>query len=66
MMTAKILLIEDDYEQALLFARALEVCECTVEIAASAEEAQAKLAAEPYAPMPHFAKSKGSINCANW
>jgi len=47
-MAAKILLVEDDYEQALLFSRVLTACGYVVIDTAIAEEAQAKLAAEPF------------------
>ena len=49
MTTAKVLLVEDDYEQAVLFAKVLEMAGYTVENVAGAEEAQALLTAEPFA-----------------
>lgn len=47
-MAAKILLVEDDWDQAVLFARVLETSGHTVVAAATAEEAQARLAAESF------------------
>ena len=46
-MSTKVLLVEDDYEQAILFAQVLEISGYSVEIVASAEEAQVRLQAEP-------------------
>lgn len=47
-MTTKILLVEDDYEQAMLFAQVLKIAGYAVEIVASAEEAQTQLHAETF------------------
>lgn len=47
-MVTKVLLIEDDREQAILFTRVLEMSGYTVVLVAGAAEAQARLAAEPF------------------
>lgn len=47
--SARILLVEDDPEQAALFAQVLSMSGHDVTVAASAEEAQAQLAAAPFA-----------------
>lgn len=47
-MADKILLVEDDYEQALLFSRVLAASGYAVIDTATAEEARVKLAAEPF------------------
>ncbi len=49
MTTTNVLLVEDDCEQASLFAQVLEMSGYSVEIAADAEAAQARLTAAPFA-----------------
>lgn len=48
MAETKVLLVEDDAEQSLLFAKVLEMAGYAVTSTHSAEEAQARLAAEPF------------------
>ena len=48
-MQPRILLVEDDAEQATLFAQVLQMTGYRVETVADAEEAQARLTAEPFA-----------------
>jgi DNA-binding NtrC family response regulator len=48
-MATRILLVEDDPEQAILFAKMLEMFGYPMETVASAEEAQTRLTAEPFA-----------------
>ena len=48
MTTATVLIVEDDYEQARLFARVLELRGYTVETVVDAAQAQARLTAEPF------------------
>ena len=45
----KVLLVDDDNEQGMLFGQVLEMSGYSVEIVANAEAAQARLAAEPFA-----------------
>lgn len=47
-MVTKVLLVEDDQEQALLFTRVLEMSGYTVVLVPDAVEAQVRLAAEPF------------------
>ena len=48
-MAAKVLLVEDDYDQALLFAQVLKMSGYVEETVSNAGEAQARMAAEPFA-----------------
>lgn len=48
-MAANVLMVEDDSEQAILFAQMLEMFGYAVETVASAEAARVRLAAEPFA-----------------
>lgn len=47
-MAAKVLLVEDDQEQAMLFAQVLQMSGYAVDVVSDAAEAQARLTAEPY------------------
>jgi DNA-binding NtrC family response regulator len=48
-MTVPILMVEDDHDQAALFSQVLQMSGYAVEDVASAEEAQARLAAQSFA-----------------